>query len=61
MRQGLKISLANMKEMQWEKIFSAACFMLGTIFLLLSVFFAWRYLIFMGICYLAAILMREDH
>lgn len=50
----------NMKDCTIEKVSSITLYVVGTIFLLLALFVAWKYYFTMSICYAAAILVREE-
>ena len=43
-----------------EKVYSIACFCLGTIFLAVALFGLWNHLITMGVCYAVGFLAKED-
>ena len=49
----------GIKESSMERICSIILFAVGTVFLLMALFGAWRYFFTMGICYAAGILFRE--
>lgn len=49
----------DIKNCTIENISSTILFILGTVFLFLAIFEAWMYLFIMGICYVAAFLVRD--
>lgn len=49
----------GIKESSMERICSIILFAVGTVFLFMALFGAWRYFFTMGICYAAGILFRE--
>lgn len=49
----------DIKESSMERICSIILFTAGTVFLLMTLFGAWRYFFTMGICYAAGLLFRE--
>ncbi len=49
----------DIKENSMERICSIMLFAAGTVFLLMALFGAWRYLFTMGICYAAGLLFHE--
>ena len=49
----------GIKESSMERICSNILFAVGTVFLFMALFGAWRYFFTMGICYAAGILFRE--
>lgn len=49
----------HIKESSMERICSVILFAVGTVFLLMALFGAWRYFFTMGVCYAAGFLFRE--
>lgn len=49
----------DIKDGSMERICSIILFAVGTIFLLMALFGAWRYFFTMGVCYAAGLLFRE--
>ena len=49
----------DIKNCAIENVSSTILFILGTVFLFLAIFEAWMYLFIMGICYVAAFLVRD--
>ena len=49
----------HIKESSMERICSVILFAVGTVFLLMALFGAWRYFFTMGVCYAAGLLFRE--
>lgn len=49
----------NIKNCTMENVSAAILFVLGTVFLFLSIFEAWMYLFTMVVCYAAAILVKD--
>ncbi|MBQ8810935.1 MAG: hypothetical protein IJZ70_01310 [Bacteroidales bacterium] len=43
-----------------EKICTVACVLVGTIFLIVALFGAWRHLITMTVCYAAAVMISDE-
>lgn len=57
---GVMKRIVNINTSLLEKICSIALFAAGTVFLVLALCGAWKYLCTMAICYAAGILVKED-
>lgn len=47
--------------MSMEKICSMICLLVGTVFLVMALFGAWRYFFTMGLCYAVAVMVYDDN